>query len=280
MKKIILVVLLVGIAGIAGIVRSHSKAGGSARDWRSIVSPDRHSSANVREEIRQSYELVPGAKVEVSGINGSVKVETSDTRTAEVYIERTGGSQEALARRRVVIDNTGGSLRIHGEKSGGFLARIFGESPSERVTLRLPKQISLAAKGVNGAVTIGAIDGPVEINGINGQVDVAQASDSAELTGINGNVSVALTQLGEDGINLHGINGNIELRLGSAVNASLETHGMNGKVNSDMPGVAIEKSGHGSYTAQIGSGGNSISANGINGNIRLTRMASAATPSE
>lgn len=276
MKKIILVVLLVGIAGIAGIVRSHSRTGGG--DWRSVMSGDKQSSEEAREEIRKNYELSPGARVEVSGINGTVKIETSDSKTAEVYIERTGASQEVLVRRRIVIDSTPTSLTIRGEKGGGsFFARLFGRSPSERVTLRLPKQISLVANGVNGAVTVGAIDGSVEVHGINGRVDVAQASGSAEFHGINGNISVALKQLGKDGINLHGINGNIELRLDSAVNADLEAHGMNGSVTSDLPEVAVEKNGHGSYSARIGNGGNSISASGVNGNIRLTRMMTAET---
>jgi hypothetical protein len=281
MKKIILVVLLVGIAGIAGIVRSHSKTGGSDGSWRSVMSGDKQYSEEAREEIRKNYELSPGARVEVSGINGTVKIETSDSKTAEVYIERTGTSQEVLVRRRIVIDSTPSSLTIRGEKSGGsFFARLFGKSPSERVTLRVPKEISLVANSVNGAVTIGAIDGPVEVHGINGRVDVAQASGSAEFHGINGNISVALKQLGKDGINLHGINGNIELRLDSAVNADLETHGMNGSVTSDLPEVAVEKNGHGSYSARIGNGGNSISASGVNGNIRLTRMMTADTTTD
>jgi hypothetical protein len=279
MKKIILVVLLVGIAGIAGIVRSHSKTGGS--DWRSVMNGDEQSSEEAREEIRKSYELLPGARVEVSAINGTVKIETSDSKTAEVYIERTGASQEVLVRRRIVIDSTPTSLTIRGEKDGGsFFARLFGKSPSERLTLRLPKQVSLVANGVNGAVTVGAIDGSVEVHGVNGRVDVAQASGSAEFHGINGNISVALKQLDKDGINLHGINGNIELRLDSAVNANLETHGMNGTVTSDLPEVAVEKTGHGSYSARIGNGGNSISASGVNGNIRLTRMMTATTTAD
>ena len=280
MKKIILVVVLVAIAGIAGIVRSHSKTG-SITEWPLVSHGDRQSTVDVREEIRKSYELSPGARVEVSGINGAVKVETSDTKKADVYIERTGASQEVLNRRRVTIDSTPTGLTIRGEKGdGGFFARIFGSKPSERVTLRLPKQVSFAANGVNGSVVVGEIEGPVEIHGINGKVDVAQASGSAEFSGINGNISVALKQLDKKGIGIHGINGNIELRLSEGVNAGLEAHGMNGDVISDLPNVAVNKSGYGNYSAQIGNGGNPISASGINGNIRLTRMMTAATPGD
>ena len=271
MKKIVLIVLVLGIAGIAGVVRSHTKGGN--RSWPLVINGDKQSAGSAREEIRKSYELTAGARVEVSGINGWVKIETSDSKTADVYIERTGESQEVLNRRKITIENTSAGLTIRGEKGdGSFLSRMFGSSPTEHVTLRLPRQISLVTNGVNGSVTSEAIDGSVEVNGVNGKVEVAQAAGSATFSGINGNVSVGLNQIGKDGIDISGINGNIELRLSDGVNADLDAHGMNGNVTSDLPNVVVDKSHHGSYSAQIGNGGNSISASGINGNIRLTRL--------
>lgn len=275
MKRIILIVLLVGIAGIAGVVRSHSR--GNASGWPLVINGDKQSAGDVREEIRKSFELTPGARVEVSGINGWVKIETSDSKTADVYIERTGASQEVLNRRKLTVNSTPAGLTIRGEKGdSSFFSRMFGSSPREQVTLRLPRQISLVAQGVNGAVSVGEIDGPVEVHGINGKVDIVQASGSAEFNGINGNISVGLKQV-DKAININGINGNIELRLGDGVNADLQAHGMNGKVTSDLPNVVVDKTNYGSYNAQIGKGGNSISASGINGNIRLTRMMTDAT---
>lgn len=276
MKKIILLVVLLGIAGIAGIVRSHTKGGGSA--WPLVVHSDKRSAGTAREETRKSYELAAGARVEVSGINGWVKIETSDSKTADIYVERFGESQEVLNRRKVTIENTSAGLTIRGQKGdGNFLSRMFGSKPSEHVTLRLPKQITLVTNGVNGSVTSGEIDGSVEVNGVNGKVDIAQAAGSAEFSGINGNVSVGLRRIGKDGVNINGINGNIDLQLSEGVNADLDAHGMNGHVTSDLPNVAVDKSSYGSYTARIGSGGNSISASGINGNIRLTRMMTASS---
>ncbi|HEV2883940.1 MAG TPA: hypothetical protein VGW36_03725 [Pyrinomonadaceae bacterium] len=270
MKRIILVVLLVGIAGVAGIVRSYSRSGGQ---WPAVLHQDKPSAGEVREEIRKNYQLSPGARVDVSGINGAVKIETSDTQTADVYIERLGASQEALNRRKIVIESTPDKLTIRGEKGDrGFLTRMFGSNPTERVTLRLPRQIALKTSGVNGAVNVGEIDGPVDVSGINGKVSIAQATGSAEFSGINGSVSVALKELGKGGIKISGINGNIELRLGETVNADLDASGMNGSVTSDLPNVSIDKTSHGNYNARIGNGGNSISASGINGNIRITRL--------
>ena len=83
MKRIVILIVLVAIAGVAGVVRSSV---GSVSELRGLVS--HKNAADVRQEIRQTYELAPGARVEIAGLNGAVKIETSDTKTAEIYIER------------------------------------------------------------------------------------------------------------------------------------------------------------------------------------------------
>jgi len=274
MKRIVIVVLLVIIAGVAGVVRSSV---GSVSELRGLVS--HRNAADVRQEIRQTYELAPGARVEIIGLNGAVKIETSDTKTAEIYIERTASCQEVLDRRKVTIEADANSLRIRGDKSddAGFFSRLFGGSASERTTLKLPREIALAAKGVNGSFTTGDIDGAVEVTGVNGRVQVGNAVGRATFKGINGNMVVGLKRVDQDGVTLSGINGNIELQLGADVNADFDAHGMNGNVMSDLPGVQIDKERHRKFWARIGTGGAGISAKGINGNIRITRGAVAET---
>ena len=55
---------------------------------------------------------------------------------------------------------------------------------------------------------------------------------------------------------------------------------MNGHVSSDLPDFVLEEARHGNYHARVGNGGNSISANGINGNIRLSRATLATAGTE
>ena len=269
MKRLIILLVLVAIAGIAGVVaRSHS------RNTRTVVS---HTVGDTQQVIRESYELAPGATVELSGLSGSVTIETSDSKTAQVLIERNARSQEDLDRRQIKIEASADSLRIRGEKhSNGFWSRFFGSDASEKVSLKLPRQISLTTKGVNGGVTVGAIDGSVEVAGVNGKVQIASAAGTASFKGVNGNIFVGLKKLGQDGITLSGVNGNIELQLPADANADLEARGMNGRVISELPNVTVDTSKHGNYSARIGNGGNAITAKGINGNIRLTRVAEAA----
>jgi DUF4097 and DUF4098 domain-containing protein YvlB len=274
MKRLVILIVLVVLAAIAGVVVRSSCKDGAVAEIRGLVS---HNASNdVREEVRQKYELAPGARVEVAGINGSVKIETSDTRTAEVYIERTASSGEALKRREIKIEADANRLRINGETTDhNFLAKLFGSKASERVTLKLPRQISLFAKGVNGPFVAGDLEGELELAGINGKVYVANAAGTATLKGINGNVVFGMKRIEAEGVTLSGINGNIELQLPADLNADFDASGMNGRVIADMPNVSIDKERRGKYWARIGSGGSGITAKGINGNIRLT----TATPS-
>src|SRR5213593_545571 len=63
-----------------------------------------------REEINQTYELSPGARVELSVISGPVDVETTSGTTAEVHIVRMGQTRADLDCYTVGIEHTPTSL--------------------------------------------------------------------------------------------------------------------------------------------------------------------------
>ena len=280
MKRVAVVVILVLAAAVLGFWRS---SGGVRQGLSRVVgAASEQQQGEAREEIRKSFELQPGTRIEIAGINGKVDVQTSDTKTAEVYVLRTAGSRDGLNRREVTIEQTSTGLLIRGRQvSHGFWEHLFGTKANEDVTIKAPRAIALTIRGVNGRVTTGDVDGAIAAKGINGEVELGAANDSAEITGINGNVSVGLNKLGNIGARVSGINGNIELRLGTGLNADLTAKGMNGHVRSETSDVTVDKDEYGShYSAKIGSGGSPIAISGINGNVRLTRTMVAATTTE
>lgn len=303
MKRWIIVVVVVLIAGLAGLMRAtmpdktqtgrHNSPGREeVREARARVdeaqagvekvSDDESSEeANeAREEKRESYPLQPGAEVEVAGINGLVLIETADISTAEVHTIRTARDKEDLEQRRITIEHTPKSLVIRGEDqgSGGFWRMFRRADVHQRVELKLPRQIELSARGINGRTTIGEVNGRVEVHGINGKVDIAQATSESEITGVNGGVAVTVKQLSAKGLRISGINGGVELRLSDNLNADFTGNGINGKVGSDIPDVTVQGEPHGRrYRAKIGEGGAPIKVTGINGGVRLTRGAAANT---
>lgn len=217
-----------------------------------------------RDESNGTFQLAPGAAVSVSGINGPVEIQTISGSTAEVQIIRTARTQEDLQHRKVTMESTGGGLTIRGDNDHSD-ARV-----RQHVILRATANIALGVHGVNGAVTVGAIEGPVEITGINGHVNVAQASEYSRFNGINGQISIAMSSVGQRGIHMSGINGNIEIKMPAGVNADLNVSGINGTVYSDLSNVTIQgKWGPRQFNARIGSGGAPITITGINGQITI-----------
>lgn len=249
---------------------------------RMIAGESQHGDRDLKErdEMRQSYRLTPGARVEVAGISGMVKIETANTDTAEVSIVRYAATRAALEHHKITVDHSADNLTVRGEKNDSsvhsMLAHLFTRSSEVRqeVTLKLPRNVRLFTNGVNGRVTIGEVDGAVAVHGVNGRVEIAQALDHAEVNGVNGGVTMTLAKLGEKGVSIHGVNGSIELRFAGDVNASVDVHGINGSVRSDAPDIVVEKDkdDRSNVSAQIGKGGAPISLHGINGGVRLSRL--------
>jgi hypothetical protein len=221
-----------------------------------------------REEMRQTYNIAPGAEVKVSGINGRVEIETSSGGAAEVYILRSARNREDLAYHKVLIEQTPTSLTVHGESNRDN--SFNHHEVRQYVRLRVPRQVELSVSGINGRVQVGEIDGAVQLKGINGGVEVAQAVGYADISGINGRVNVTLARLGERGMRLSGINGGIELRFANELNADLRVSGINGDVVTDVPNVTVEgRINRNNFNARIGAGGAPINVSGINGKLHL-----------
>lgn len=285
--------LLIGAAFLLGCVHveRHSARAVSLKDKNTreehstaevSSTTDEHASLKEREEIHQTYQLQPGAHVQIGGINGAVRIETVDNQTAEVSILRTAASKATLEDHQIVIKQNPTSLSIYSEhKQDNFVGRLLRHlSPDirEEVTLKLPRRVELSTGGINGSVTVGEVQGSVNLEGINGTVTVAQSAGEVGIDGVNGKVVMMIGEMDNASSHLEGINGPIELNFAADANAELEGDGVNGPVDSTSPDISIQKEEHNpsSFHAQIGKGGPGISLSGINGPIRLTRATSTA----
>jgi DUF4097 and DUF4098 domain-containing protein YvlB len=273
MKRVLIVVILIIGAAVLGLWRSQ---GGVRAGLNRVISGSRekNSAGATGDETRKTFDLKPGAHVEIQGVNGSVEIQTSDTKTAEVYVRRSADNPTSLGRRELTIEQTSDGFVVRSRQNHvGLWEHLFGKDPKEEVTIKAPRQIALSVRGVNGRVNSGIIEGALEIRGVNGRVEVEQAGDSGEVSGINGSIAVGLKQLSERGLRISGVNGGIELKLSSGLNADLNAHGMNGSVRSEIVDVTVDRQDSWSrYSAHIGKGGPAIEINGINGNVRLTRL--------
>lgn len=276
MKRVILVVILIVAAAVLGLWRSH---GGVRAGLNRVVNVagDEGKEGVTSDETRKTFELKPGERINIQGFNGFVDVQTSDTKTTEVYVRRTGDGPSSLRRRDLIIEENADGLLVRSRQAHtGLWDHLFGKDPREEVTIKAPRSIALSIRGINGRVSSGDIDGTLEVKGINGKVDVGLVSDFAQVGGVNGPISFGLRRLDERGARISGVNGNIELKLGGELNADLAAKGMNGNVRSDISDVVVNKDDRWTrFSAVIGNGGPTIEISGINGNVRLTRAAGA-----
>ncbi|MGH9943263.1 MAG: hypothetical protein ACRD9R_13020, partial [Pyrinomonadaceae bacterium] len=233
--KIFMAVVLVALAWFAGrhFSRGETLIGSQHTQEQQQAQ---QSSAPGERVINNSFRLEPDARVEVSGINGPVEVLTADGQTAEVHVELTGGEHADLDSRRVVVQQTAAGLSVRGEKKRDWSFWnwiIGGGEVKQNVTLRVPRDVALQVRGVNGRVSIGELDGPVKVSGVNGKVEIGRAIGALEVSGVNGGVSVGVSELGQEGMRVSGVNGSVELRFGPDVNADLKVSGLNGGFSVD-----------------------------------------------
>lgn len=228
--------------------------------------------ADVQDQIHKTLTLGPGAEVRVSGFNGSVKVETSDSNQADINIQVRASSQEAMDRRPVIIDQSGNTLiiRTENEREGRNRGWDRGWVKHE-VNLRLPRNISMNVSGINGSVNVAHITGEIAVSGVNGRVEIAQAGTATELSGINGRTLVSVERIGQGGLRVSGINGGVEINLPESTNADVDVRSINGGIDTDLPINVIGEMRRGQLTGKIGSGGARISVSGVNGGVALRR---------
>ena len=280
MRRVLIVVVLIVAAAAVGLWRSH----GSVRNGlnRIVNGAGDNSQGVTGDETRKTFDLKPGARIDIQGINGRVDIQTSDTKTAEVFVRRTADSPTSLHRREIIIEQTSDGILVRSKQSHvGLWEHLFGKDPKEEVTIKAPRQIALSLRGVNGRINSTDIDGSVEVRGVNGRVELGQVTESAEISGVNGDISVGLNKLGGRGVRVSGVNGGIEFKLANSLNADLTARGMNGSVRSEIPEVTVDKDQFGGhYSARIGNGGAPIDLSGVNGNVRLTRAGTVADATE
>jgi hypothetical protein len=223
-----------------------------------------------RDEFRQSYRLPEGARsVVVTGIDGVVEIETTDGDTAEVYVVRSARKRDDLKHERVFVEQTAEGLVIRGETNRWRPWNLIERTKvRQEVRLKVPRQVDVTTKQVNGRVQIGEIAGSVKVTDVNGGVAVGQALGYAEARSINGGVRMTVSRLDGRGMTIKGVNGRINVHFAEPQDADVQLNRINGGVKFDVPNLTFKKwTGQSKGRAQLGAGGSPITLSDINGSV-------------
>ncbi|MFN7944193.1 MAG: hypothetical protein U0Z53_02355 [Blastocatellia bacterium] len=275
---------------IAGSFASRNRAA-------SAVSSDHHPAAStnenaekpaqnnddtdlpIKEEINQTFELSPGARVDISRINGSLEIETTEGNAAEIHIVRSARNQNTLAHRRTVIERKADRLFIGSREGNNSLWDLVqgNDDLRSRAKLKLPRKIRLGIYHTSGRVKVGEVDDLVAVSSVNGEVTIAQAVGTMDLFQINGKVTAAVREADKRGIHLRRISGPVEIRFLTPLNADVEVIGLNGSFNDKgLNATVTERRGNSSFSAKIGSGGIPVEISRVNGNVTFIKATKEA----
>jgi putative adhesin len=260
-----------------------------------------------REEFNQTYQLGPGARVEVSSIRGPVEITTGDGTTAEVRVIRSARTRADLEYHKIEVEQSGNSLVVRGLQEPEQ-RRHQNIQVDHHVILKLPRRIDLAVSSISGWIKVGDIDGQTNVSSISGSaefgnvggklqvssisgslkignvgadarvssisgsVGLGQVNGSLDVSSVSGGLNATLVSLSPEGIHIKSVSGSVEIGFQSDVNADFEAEHVSGQVHLDVPNVtrdSEEKSSN--VRARIGAGGTPITISSVSGNIRLTR---------
>ena len=220
------------------------------------------------QEEHQTYQLAPGAHIDVSNISGPVSVEATDGSTAEVGIYRRAPNHDDLAYRKVSVEQTPRGLTIQQKDDGTERSSI---NLLNRVVLKVPRQVSVSGKSISGDFNVSGVTGTVGLNGISGSVNARQLSGALTVSGVSGNVRVAVERINDAGLRVSGVSGRVYLGLATDLNAELRVGNTTAGVSNKIQGLALA-GGPSTYSARLGSGGPRIEVSNVTGAIVLQRI--------
>ena len=259
-----------------------------------------------RDEINRTYELAPGARVEVSSIRGPVEIVNTDSATAQLQIIRTARTRDDLEYHKIEVQQAVNSLVVKGIQEPE--QRRENIQVNHHVILKLPRRIDLAVTSVSGSLKIGNVDGQavltsisgsasignvggkLQVSSISGNVEIGNVGADARVTSVSGNLrlgqlngsldvssisgglNATLTSLSTQGIHIKSVSGSVEIGFKSDVNADFNAEHVSGQVYLDVPNVTRDSEAQPpNVRARIGAGGTPIKISSVSGNIRLMR---------
>ena len=260
-----------------------------------------------RDEFNQTYQLTPGARVEVSSIRGGVEIVNADTATAEVQIIRTARTRADLEYHKIEVEQTGNSLVVRGVQEPEQRRRE-NVQVNHQVILKLPRRIDLSVNSLSGSLKVGDVDGQTHVSSISGSANIGnvggklqvssvsgslevgnvgaearvtsisgnlrlgQVNGSLDVSSVSGALNATLVSLSPQGIHIKSVSGSVEIGFKSEVNADFNAEHVSGEVYLDVPNAIRDSEVKSpNVRARIGAGGTPITISSVSGNIRLTR---------
>ena len=239
-----------------------------------IVTADFRSKETA--EWRKTYQWQPGARVEITNVNGRIDVTPSADNTVEVVAVKTAraaspeAAKAALERIEIREDAGAGGIKLETKVSRSNGLFNHGGGVEVRYTVKVPAAADVRFTTVNGAIELSGLTGRVDAQTTNGGIRARDVAGPIDASTTNGGVDVELAKVAESGVKLECTNGGIKLRLSPDAKATITASVTNGGIGvSEIAGLETTESTRRRLEAKLNGGGPTIRLSGTNGGIQI-----------
>lgn len=206
------------------------------------------------------FETDGSPQVSITNVNGSVRVEGTDGKTASVEVTQEG-SEEERAKFPVKVEQDGDEISIH--LCCGSCGKSFKSCNNPIPThfvVKVPRESSLEVSSVDASVNVSGVTGAQEVNAVSGAVDLKGSRGKLEVSSVSGNVVLAPDALKETEVNT--VSGDVKMKLPRGAGASVEYSSVGGHFNGR--GVSL-----GSTQQRYGNGEHEIAVSTVSGALDI-----------
>jgi hypothetical protein len=240
------------------------------------------SPAAAQGDFHWAGALGSGQKLEIKGVNGSIRASASSSGQAEVTATKEARRSNPADVRIEVVPHSGGvTICAVYPDVGGEPNRCAPGSEGKMNTrnndtvvhfdVRVPYGVAFLGRTVNGEVSGEGLQGDVDVKTVNGSVKI-DTTGTAVANTVNGSMTVSMgrTDWGT-GASFKTVNGGITLTLPGVFDADLHAETLNGSITSDFPVTMTGEVSRRRLQGRIGNGGRELDLKTVNGSIKLLR---------
>ena len=225
------------------------------------------------EEFHHTYPLAANGSVDISNVNGRVRITGTNANEVKVDAIKRAESKQKLDDARIEINSSANDFELrtrYPEHDSWF--HSYNNPATVEYTITVPKGVRLRASVVNSPLEVSGITGEVRASTVNAEVTASGLASSAEVTTVNSRAEADFDSLPSSGhVRVHSVNGSAIVVIPANSNADVRAHSVNGSIHSDF-NLPVERPRYGPGSrleGKIGGGGTEVELDTVNGGIQI-----------
>jgi len=239
--------------------------------------------AAAQTDFEWTGQLAPGQRIEIVGVNGSIRAGAATGGNIVVTAVKTAGRRGDPSEVRIETVAHAGGVTVcvvypapadrpaNSCRAGGGNTNNRDNDTRVDFTVQVPAGIGLAARTVNGSIDAQGLRGDTDATTVNGSVNLSTMG-TARATTVNGSINASMGQaVWPSGAKFTTVNGEVTLRLPASINAQVRVSTVSGGIHSDFPLQMSTEPGPKHAEGVIGGGGQRLDVTTVNGEVNLLR---------